>query len=386
MPLTSPSPPRSALAVRLEAVLGDRRLPGRTGAVVTDLATGAALYERRPREPIEPASAVKLVTAIAAADRLGPDHRVPTSVVDAGSDAVALVGGGDVTLSRKGTGHYPGAASVAELARAALAARGGRPPRTLIVDPVAGPGPRAPGTGPDDLRHATAAMAPLMLDGGRLRSGHDRRRRAPGVTATRRLARLLGVRRIVKGRLPHRAPVLATVWSPLLSDLVGRFLGESDNTLADMVALRLAHAVTGELTWSAVGRTLTTAWSDLGADTAEVSIVDGSGLSRANRCTAAALTGLLTAAWTRPHLRPVLDHLPVAGRTGTLRDRFQHAPAAVGAVRAKTGTLNGVSSLTGLAFGPRPVAFAFLTSGNPDHGAARAALDEAAAAAVTEQD
>ncbi|GAB4000413.1 hypothetical protein GCM10029992_32240 [Glycomyces albus] len=128
-------------------------------------------------------------------------------------------------------------------------------------------------------------------------------------------------------------------------------------------------------------------------DCSGAAIVDGSGLSRADHCTAAFLTDLIIAAWqnqgpqaspspNRPRLRPILQTLPVAGRTGTLRDRFAHAPGAIGAVRAKTGTLTGVASLCGVATGPRPIAFAIISGGVTDQTAARAALDEAAAAAV----
>ena len=66
--------------------------------------------------------------------------------------------------------------------------------------------------------------------------------------------------------------------------------------------------------------------------------------------TAAVLDGLVLAAADPGGevLRPLLDYLPVAGGTGTLAVRFQEGDRrGAGWVRAKTGTLEGVSTLTG---------------------------------------
>ena len=84
-------------------------------------------------------------------------------------------------------------------------------------------------------------------------------------------------------------------------------------------------------------------------------------------------------------VRAVLGGLPVAGFSGSLTFRFDDAPpAAVGAVRAKTGTLSGVSSLAGTVVTRDgvPMVFALMLDrvGAADEGFAQAALDSAAAA------
>ena len=84
--------------------------------------------------------------------------------------------------------------------------------------------------------------------------------------------------------------------------------------------------------------------------------MDGSGLSSANRLTASALAELLARTSTDPTLGPPLRQaLAIAGVNGTLRDR----PAGAGRVLAKTGTLDGVSSLSGYATTQSGARFAF---------------------------
>jgi D-alanyl-D-alanine carboxypeptidase/D-alanyl-D-alanine-endopeptidase (penicillin-binding protein 4) len=89
----------------------------------------------------------------------------------------------------------------------------------------------------------------------------------------------------------------------------------------------------------------------LGVPVTGSTVYDGSGLSRHNRLTAETLLGVLRIASSpdHPELRAVITGLPVAGFTGSLQWRFDDAPAAArGRVRAKTGTLTGVSGLAGV--------------------------------------
>jgi D-alanyl-D-alanine carboxypeptidase/D-alanyl-D-alanine-endopeptidase (penicillin-binding protein 4) len=94
-----------------------------------------------------------------------------------------------------------------------------------------------------------------------------------------------------------------------------------------------------------------------------VRIVDGSGLSRANRVTARELGTLLAVIWKDPKLRPLVrDSLAVAGMTGTLAHRLGY-PSTLGRVRAKTGTTNIASALSGYV-GNR-YAFVVVQNGSP---------------------
>jgi D-alanyl-D-alanine carboxypeptidase/D-alanyl-D-alanine-endopeptidase (penicillin-binding protein 4) len=113
-----------------------------------------------------------------------------------------------------------------------------------------------------------------------------------------------------------------------------------------------------------------------------VRIVDGSGLSRLDRLTAASVVGMLQSSWLDQDLREILiSSLPVAGRSGTLGRRMR-GTAAAGRVRAKTGTLSVASALSGYA--KRRYAFSVIQNGSPvSHFWARRAQDRFAAVLAT---
>jgi D-alanyl-D-alanine carboxypeptidase/D-alanyl-D-alanine-endopeptidase (penicillin-binding protein 4) len=89
----------------------------------------------------------------------------------------------------------------------------------------------------------------------------------------------------------------------------------------------------------------------LGVDTGATHLVDVSGLGDGTVIPARVLVDLLRLATSadHPELRPLLADLPVAGFSGTLSGRYTKgsARAAAGLLRAKTGTLTGVSTLAG---------------------------------------
>jgi D-alanyl-D-alanine carboxypeptidase/D-alanyl-D-alanine-endopeptidase (penicillin-binding protein 4) len=115
-------------------------------------------------------------------------------------------------------------------------------------------------------------------------------------------------------------------------------------------------------------------------------LYDGSGLSRDNRLDPRVLVDVLRLAMDpgHPQLRAVLTGLPVAGFTGSLADRMDLGPPeGRGRVRAKTGTLTGVTSLAGIAADVDGNAMVFVLMAdrvrkNRDYFA-RVAMDNAAA-------
>ncbi|MEU8351949.1 D-alanyl-D-alanine carboxypeptidase, partial [Streptomyces sp. NPDC048845] len=114
----APAPTSRGLADALDPLLRDPALGKLRTAAVVDAVTGRLVYGSRAGTPAVPASTVKIATAVAALDALGPDHRLETEVVTGPEDGeIVLVGGGDPTLTREAPGEEPGdPASLPQLA------------------------------------------------------------------------------------------------------------------------------------------------------------------------------------------------------------------------------------------------------------------------------
>ncbi len=122
----------------------------------------------------------------------------------------------------------------------------------------------------------------------------------------------------------------------------------SDNLSAEML-LKTLGTVDGGPPGSAQGGTTVAHrfLSTLGIDTTKLNIADGSGLSFYDLLTAEMLCQLLEGMSRQKELFPLFrESLPIAGVDGTLRNRMKKTPAE-GNLRAKTGTISGVSSLSG---------------------------------------
>ncbi len=171
--------------------------------------------------------------------------------------------------------------------------------------------------------------------------------------------------RATVGTAAANAAPLAYVESPTVASLV-RFMDTvSDNFTAEML-MKEVGAVQGHGGTAAAGVGETRKLL-AGADVplAGVHMVDGSGLSLLDRWTPRGLATLLRTMWNDPDVTPYLWRaLPVAGETGTLDYRMRKGPAH-GFVRAKTGTTDNSSALSGFA-GDRYV-FSVVENGNPVH-------------------
>jgi PBP4 family serine-type D-alanyl-D-alanine carboxypeptidase len=154
---------------------------------------------------------------------------------------------------------------------------------------------------------------------------------------------------------------------------------DSDNFRAEMLLKELGAEVGTGGTTAAGAAVVRRDLAEAKIPLAGVVIADGSGLSLLDRTTASALGSLLLAAWNDPVLHlPFWSALPLAGEQGTLEHRMEKPPAR-GVVRAKTGTTNEASALSGYV-GDR-YAFVVLQNGSPVAAwAARKAQDRFATA------
>ncbi|BDA67609.1 probable D-alanyl-D-alanine carboxypeptidase [Calothrix sp. PCC 7716] len=142
---------------------------------------------------------------------------------------------------------------------------------------------------------------------------------------------------------------VAAIQSPTLGELAAKTNVDSNNLYAESLLNTLAVRQTRKpgQTTSALGlEVLKTTLTQLRVNPTSYFIVDGSGLSRKNLISPEALVQVLQGMAKAPTASIFRASLPIAGRTGTLKNRFRGTPAE-GIVVAKTGTVGGVVSLSG---------------------------------------
>jgi D-alanyl-D-alanine carboxypeptidase/D-alanyl-D-alanine-endopeptidase (penicillin-binding protein 4) len=345
------------------------RMGSSAGAYVVDLTTGEPIYAHREDLALAPASNEKLFVTAAALLRFGPSATLPTTLrtapgvaVDAGGvlrGDLYLVGGGDPTLGDVGL-----TALADQLAdQGVTRIDGGVIGDESLFDALRG-GPDS-GYRPDnDLGGWLSALA---WRHGRSGAG------SPARAAATKLAGLLKARDVEYERKPRagtlqaaggtgaaveQAEPLVSVPSPTIGDLIAATNVPSENFYAEMLAKALgAHFGAGGTT--AAG--LAVVRAELAAFGIHPRLVDGSGLSRGDRTTARQLVRLLQRMDAQDAAATWAASLPIAGRTGTLRKRMR-GTAAAGRCQAKTGTLIGVSALSGYCTttGGRRVAFSLV--------------------------
>jgi len=144
------------------------------------------------------------------------------------------------------------------------------------------------------------------------------------------------------------ATPLFTHASPPMREVLAAFLKPSQNQIGEILLKTLGRELRGEGSARAGVSAVDSLVRLWGVEPRGLRQADGSGLSRYNLVTPAALISILAHMDRSPHREVWLAALPVGGVDGTLRSRFRGTPAE-GRVRAKTGTLSGVRSLSGYA-------------------------------------
>jgi len=158
----------------------------------------------------------------------------------------------------------------------------------------------------------------------------------------------------------------------------------SQNFYAESLAKLLGWKVRGEGSWSAGIGVVADFLAGLGIAPASFHLVDGSGLSRGNEMSPRAMTGLLEQMYFHALGRDFLRSLPFSGEPGLKWQRRLAKPPYAGNVFAKTGTINGVSTLSGYAkaVSGRVYAFSILLNQVRSNAGAHAAQDRIVAALI----
>jgi len=336
-----------------------------TGAFAFDLRTGRVVYGLNRSRSLAPASNEKLGVALTALDRLGPSYRIRTQVLGQGTRTgstwngrLVLRGFGDPTLT---------SADLRTLASALRSAGLRRVTGRIAGDESFFDKRRtASGWRASYYKNESPPLSALVVDRARVAG---RTVDNPALAAARAFRRALvaaGIQvggRAVVDAAPQTATPLATIRSGPVRAIVRRMNKISDNFYAEMLVKHLGAVVRGAGTTTAGCIVVRRELEERGVPLVGVRIADGSGLSSYDRTTANAVGRTLLSAWRDAALRdPFVASLAIAGVDGTLKDRMQAGPAR-GRVRAKTGTLDTASALSGYA-GTRYV-FAILQNGYP---------------------
>lgn len=353
-----------------------------SGLIVVEAESGQVVCGSAIGRPRSLASNMKLFTTATALAKLGPETQIPTKVFGDGrltTDGVFhgslyLQGGGDPALgtpnfydsylSGVGTDLY---ALKAQIKAAGITSITGR----LYADDSIFDHLR----GVADSGYATSSeIGPLSgLDfnsgfaGASAASGFSS---DPAKLAASKLARSLsasGVKvpaQVALGVTPPNAKRIAIIESPPLSRIVNFTDVYSYNFFAEMLIKLIGAEIGGAGTTAAGAAVVSTFARSLGSG---VHAVDGSGLTHSNRASPLQLANFLLAMREQEVGETFIEDLAVAGKEGTVDGRMRGTPA-YGRCHVKTGTLTGVSNLSGYCFNEsgRAMVFSVLMNGVSD--------------------
>jgi len=153
---------------------------------------------------------------------------------------------------------------------------------------------------------------------------------------------------VLAGSVPPGAVPIYVFEGRPLGEIVRLFVKFSNNAVAESLVKAMGARATGAPgSWKNGVAAYRAALESLGLDLAGLEIIDGSGLSYRDKLTPRVLVEALGIAWRSFRIGPELAaSLPIANGDGTLKDRVEGAPSRV---RAKTGLLTRVTSLSGFA-------------------------------------
>ncbi|MDE2386964.1 MAG: D-alanyl-D-alanine carboxypeptidase/D-alanyl-D-alanine-endopeptidase [Actinomycetales bacterium] len=341
---------------------------GKLYAYAIDAKTGRVLLDIRGGEQTPSASVLKVVTAATAMEYLPDDYSAKTSVYSVPSEpgTLVLVGGGDHTLSAlTGTSFttYPKAPRLDALAARVLQTWSGPDEviKIVLVDNFfAGPAYNAAWKASDRTNGYISLITSLQVDADRANpdlssTKYSGYRSTDPVMRTGKAfkASLLDLApnaKLVAGKLPAGARLIAQVSSQPITSWLDHALTYSDNTETEFIARHAVKAAGLPASFASIQSAATKALKANKIDPSGLVMKDASGLAQADRVTAKVIAQIMAqVANPESKLAAMANYLPVAGESGTLAGRFNGKNAvAAGNVLAKSGYIPGLYSLAGL--------------------------------------
>lgn len=340
-----PFPQRAV--IKIDNLLKDKMFDtSQVGLMVWDLDADSIIYAHNEKQLLRPASTMKIVTAITALDQLGTKYRYSTSIYSTGErDSTSLhgniyvKGGMDPAFS-----NYDMDCFVEAVAKLHVDTIRGK----LVAD-LSFKDDKKFGEGWcwDDKNYT---LTPLLYNKkDNFLATLRERLKAQGIT-------VLDGDSI--GRVPQNAVLLGERYSSI-EQILHRMMKDSDNLYAESMLYQIGASTGKTATAKGAQAIEKQVMKKAGLNPDNYRLADGSGLSLYNYLSAECEVKLLRYAYNNKKIFGAFcQSLPSAGVDGTLRKRMKHEPV-LDNVRAKTGTVTGVSSLAGYCFSPEGHMLAF---------------------------
>ena len=338
--------PLEKLQADIDAILQDVLFTTASISIkVVAVETGEVIYAKNAHKLHHPASTTKLFTAATALAKLGSDYQFETTLyTDESTETQAI-----------GNIYFKGSADpvlqsndIVKLCDALVQTGIKLIHGDIVVDE----------TYFDNVREGPGWMwddKPLRISALSIRNVEPDAKTGSRAIACGHLLKTILMQKginiggqVTTGKVPSNARSIAKHLSPPLADIIKLMNKPSDNWIAEMLFKAIGAKVKGEPgTWKKGRETVDEFLGEIMGEPSVHRFVDGSGLSRYNLLNAELLTKLLIYMYHNFELMPeYMASLPIAGVDGTLKNRMQGMYAEK-VLRAKTGTLSGVSALSG---------------------------------------
>jgi D-alanyl-D-alanine carboxypeptidase/D-alanyl-D-alanine-endopeptidase (penicillin-binding protein 4) len=321
---------------RLDSLMLDPLLEStQLGLMVYDLTADSLLYSHGAKQTLRPASTMKLLTAVTAIDLLGGDFKLNTSLRYMGTVKDSVLTGDLICV-----GGLDPMFDANDMRAFVESVKG------LGVDTIRGRLVAAPSFKESELfgegwcwDDDNPQLSPLLV---------ERKDEFMSVFANRLREAGIVVEASITTAPYSKDALMLCLRSHTLKDVLMPMLKESDNLYAESLFFQIAASQTARPAKAAHARQIIKReLSKAGVTGVPYRIADGSGLSLYNYVTPELMVKLLCYAYKNTKIfMQLYPALPIAGQDGTLKKRMT-GPYTNGKVKAKTGTLTGISSLAG---------------------------------------